>query len=298
MHARALGAERLRDAVADAAGAADHRTCLPPKSSSLIAAPPYFLLGLTSLGIGASLVNPAGRTAAFSASIPDVRFQKLNRSVETAVLVTGAASGMDRATARVFAAEGANVAVTDYLAEGAKAVADAIVASGGSARAWTLDVANADDIKTVVGAVAAHFGGLDIVVNNAGISVRVAIDDDGYDEAWAKGLAVMLTAHQRIIRAALPHLRRSKSPRIVNIASTEALGATALHSPYSAAKAGVAGLTRSLAVELGRDGITVNCICPGPIRTAITERISEEHKAIYARRRTALALRRSRKSRA
>ena len=137
-------------------------------------------------------------------------------------------------------------------------------------------------------AFALNFGGLDIVVNNAGISVRVAIDDDGYDEAWARGLAVMLTAHQRTIRAALPYLRKSKSPRIVNIASTEALGATALHSPYSAAKAGVAGLTRSLAVELGRDGITVNCICPGPILTGMTARISNDHKAIYARRRTAL----------
>jgi 3-oxoacyl-[acyl-carrier protein] reductase len=219
--------------------------------------------------------------------MPD--FKQLSRSVKgLTVLVTGAASGMGRATALVFGAEGANVAVTDITAEGTLAVAKEITASGGTAKAWTLNVADREAITDVVNDVAAHFGGLDIVINNAGISVRVAIDDDSYDEAWTKGLTVMLTAHPRIIRAALPYLRRSKSPRIVNIASTEALGATALHSPYSAAKAGVTGLTRSLAVELGRDGITVNCICPGPIRTAITDRISEEHKTIYARRRTAL----------
>ena len=216
-------------------------------------------------------------------------FKQLSRSVEgLTVLVTGAASGMGRATARVFAAEGAKVAVTDITNEHAQRVAAEIVANGGTARSWPLDVTSPDDVRTVVEAVAAHFGGLDIVVNNAGISVRVAIDDDGYDEAWAKALAVMLTAHPRVIRAALPWMRKSRCPRIVNIASTEALGATAMHSPYSAAKAGVTGLTRSLAVELGRDGITVNCICPGPIRTAITEQIPEEHKTIYAKRRTAL----------
>jgi 3-oxoacyl-[acyl-carrier protein] reductase len=215
--------------------------------------------------------------------------RQLSRSVNgLTVIVTGAASGMGRATARVFAADGANVAVTDYAAEGAAAVAAGITASGGTAKAWRLDVANGAEISSVVNEIGRHFGGLDIVVNNAGISVRIAIDEEGYDEAWAKGLAVMLTAHQRVIRAALPYLRRSTSPRIVNIASTEALGATALHSPYSAAKAGVVGLTRSLAVELGRDGITVNCICPGPITTGMTARISDEHKAIYARRRTAL----------
>ncbi len=216
-------------------------------------------------------------------------FKQLSRSVQgLTVLVTGAASGMGRATARVFAAEGANVAVTDLSAEATRAVADEITASGGTAKAWALDVADPSAIEKVIPDISAHFGSLDIIVNNAGISVRVAIDDPAYEDAWAKAIAVMLTAHPRIIRAALPYLRKSKSPRIVNIASTEALGATALHSPYSAAKGGVTSLTRSLAVELGREGITVNCICPGPIRTAITDRIPEEHKTIYAKRRTAL----------
>jgi 3-oxoacyl-[acyl-carrier protein] reductase len=216
-------------------------------------------------------------------------YKQLSRSVKgLTALVTGAASGMGRATARVFAAEGANVAVTDLSAEATRAVADEIAAKGGAAKAWALDVADRGAIEKIIPEIAGHFGSLDIIVNNAGISVRVPIDDPGYEEAWAKGIAVMLTAHPRIIRAALPYLRTSKSPRIVNIASTEALGATALHSPYSAAKGGVTSLTRSLAVELGREGITVNCICPGPIRTAITDRISEEHKTIYAKRRTAL----------
>jgi 3-oxoacyl-[acyl-carrier protein] reductase len=122
-------------------------------------------------------------------------FKQLSRSVKgLTVLVTGAASGMGRATARVFAAEGANVAVADIAAEAAQAVATEIAANGGTGKAWTLDVANRDQIDAVVRNIAAHFGGLDIVINNAGISVRVAIDDAGYDEAWAKGLAVMISA--------------------------------------------------------------------------------------------------------
>ena len=121
-------------------------------------------------------------------------FRQLSRSVRgLTVLVTGAASGMGRATARVFAADGANVAVTDTTAEGAETVAAEITAKGEIAKAWRLDVASRDDINAVVSGIAAHFGGLDIVINNAGISVRVAIDDEGYDEAWAKALAVMLT---------------------------------------------------------------------------------------------------------
>ena len=91
-----------------------------------------------------------------------------------------------------------------------------------------------------------------------------------------------------MIRAALPHLRRAPDPRIVNIASTEAFGATRNGSPYTAAKHGVIGLTRSLAVELGREGITVNCVCPGPIDTGMTEAIPQAEKAVFAKRRTAL----------
>jgi 3-oxoacyl-[acyl-carrier protein] reductase len=213
----------------------------------------------------------------------------LSRSVAgKIVLVTGAASGMGRATAHVFAREGARVAVTDVRAEDAEAVAAEIRAEGGEARAWAFDVSDAGLIARLVPEMADHFGGLDVVINNAGVSGFRQIDDGDYDDKWDWMLPINLAAHQRIIRAALPYLRRSESPRIVNIASTEALGATALDSIYAAAKAGVTGLTRALAVELGREGITVNCICPGPIRTGMTEAIPDENKTIFAKRRTAM----------
>ena len=213
----------------------------------------------------------------------------LSRSVKgLAVLVTGAASGMGKATAEVFAAEGAKVAVTDYLGDGAQSVAQEIVSRGGTAHGWKLDVTDKDEIARVVAEIDSRFGGLDIVVNNAGVAGFCAIDDSRYEDAWSRSLSVLLTAQQRIVRACLPHLRRSKSPRIVNIASTEALGATARDSAYAAAKAGVVGLTRALAVELGREGITVNCICPGPILTGMTRNIPDADRATFAKRRTAL----------
>ena len=217
------------------------------------------------------------------------RVSKLDRSVAgKVVLVTGAASGMGRATAFVFADEGAKVAVTDVRGEGAEAVAAEITGAGGEAAAWKLDVSNGEEVKRVIDATADRFGGLDILINNAGIALIAPIDAEDYEARWARSIDVLLTAHIRTIRAALPYLRKSSSPRIVNIASTEGLGATARNSPYNAAKTGVIGLTRGLAVELGREGITVNCICPGPIRTGMTESIPEEQKEEYARRRTAL----------
>ena len=218
------------------------------------------------------------------------RLTKLSRSIEGKVaLVTGAASGMGRATAHLFADEGAHVAVTDIDSGGVARVVDEITTAGLSAKGWTLDLADANAIDAVVAKVANHFGGLDILVNNAGLSRRTSVDDAEFEENWDHLMNVMLTAQMRMIRAALPHLRKSAAARVVNIASTEALGATPGNSPYATAKHGVAGLTRAFAVDLGREGITVNCICPGAVHTAITERIPDEHKQIFARRRVPLA---------
>jgi len=204
------------------------------------------------------------------------------------IIITGAASGMGRATAHLFAQEGAHVAVTDINASGTDKVAADITDNGGDAKSWTLDISNGDNVRQVMKQAADHFGGIDMLVNNAGISEALPLDDDRFDASWDRNIAVMLSGTKNMTAAALPYLRQSSCPRIVNIASTEALGATAQYSAYSAAKAGITGLTRSWAVEFGREGITVNAICPGPINTGMTSVISDEHKAIYAKRRTAL----------
>ncbi len=197
---------------------------------------------------------------------------------------------MGRATAVLFASQGARVALIDRDEASCEAVAAEIAAAGNDGcRAFTLDVADHDAIRTTISAIGTDFGRIDILVNNAGVSSFSSLDaGDEYDAIWDRALGVMLTAHQRIVRAALPWLRQSDAARIVNIASTEGLGATPGDTPYVAAKAGVTGLTRGLAVDLGPEGITVNCICPGPINTAMTEKVLDEHKTIFAKRRTAL----------
>jgi 3-oxoacyl-[acyl-carrier protein] reductase len=211
------------------------------------------------------------------------RLSSLSRSVEgQVVVVTGAASGMGRAEAHLFADEGARVACIDIV-ESVAEVADEIVAAHGegSATWWVLDVGDHVAIKRTIADVVATLGPVNVLVNNAGLVVLATVDgdDDAFESAWSRTLAVDLTAHQRLARACLPSVRR-----IINIASTEGVGASRYNSPYVAAKHGVIGLTRALAVELGAQGITVNAVCPGPIRTGMTAAIPDEAKDKFARR--------------
>jgi 3-oxoacyl-[acyl-carrier protein] reductase len=217
------------------------------------------------------------------------QLSKLSRSISGRVaIITGAASGMGRATAYVFADEGAHLALVDRAADGVEAVAAEIRAAGGTATAFAADLAAGEAIGPLVSRIRAELGPIDILVNNAGISMGAPIDHEMWAKAWALTLAVNLTAQALLIRACAADLARNRAGRVVNIASTEGLGATAGASPYTAAKHGVIGLTRSMAVELGPRGINVNCVCPGPIRTAMTAGIPDEAKDKFARRRVAL----------
>jgi len=213
---------------------------------------------------------------------------RLERSIRGRVAaVTGAASGIGRATARLFAHEGARVAVLDRDAAGAARVSDEIRAAGGTACAFALDVADGARIATVIAEVRDGLGPVDILVNNAGIALVAPIGAADFEAAW-EGHARRESDRACAKRASLDDLRRHREGRIVNIASTEGLGATAFISPYTVSKHGVIGLTRALAVELGSSGVTVNAVCPGPIRTGMTAGIPDDAKAAFAKRRTAL----------
>jgi 3-oxoacyl-[acyl-carrier protein] reductase len=195
---------------------------------------------------------------------------------------------MGRATAYVFADEGARLALVDRNADTVDAVEAEIRAAGGTATAYAADLVDGDAIPALVARIRDELGPIDILINNAGISAGAPIDHDLWEKAWDITIAVNLTAQARMIRACMEDLARNRDGRVVNIASTEGWGATAGGSPYTASKHGVIGLTRSMAVELGPRGINVNCVCPGPIRTNMTAAIPEEAKEKFARRRVAL----------
>ncbi len=214
---------------------------------------------------------------------------KLSRSIRgSRVIITGAGSGIGRATACLFADEGAQLALLDRDLGALQSLQETLKAAGSEVYTFEVDLADRDRVTDVVTAVIDALGGLDILVNNAGFAIPAAIDADDYANSWDSSLAVMVEAQAWAARTALPALRESEHPRIVNLASTEGLGATRFNSAYVVAKHAAVGLTRALAVDLGKEGITVNAVCPGPVRTSITEAIPEADKQTFAQRRTAL----------
>jgi 3-oxoacyl-[acyl-carrier protein] reductase len=188
------------------------------------------------------------------------------------VAVTGAAQGIGAATARAFAEQQASVALLDIDGAGAKKVADAIAGSGGRAVAIHADVTDEESVARAIAGVNSEFGGLDVLINCAGGYGRLATVEDMPVEEWDRTVALNLRSVFLVSRAAIPHLKRSKAGRIINVSSISGRQVTVSSSPaYGSAKAAVIQLTRFLAQQLGPDGITANAIAP---ITTLTPRVA------------------------
>ena len=183
-------------------------------------------------------------------------------------LVTGAGRGIGRATATRFAREGARVCLADVEPDGLAEAAASLVDGGMDAFATRMDVTSRTDVEDAVGKTVERYGRLDILVNNAGVT-RDNLSHKMSDEDWRMVLNVHLTGTFFCSRAAQRHMVERGYGRIVNVSSTSALGNRG-QANYSAAKAGVVGLTKTLAIELGRYGITANAVAPGFIETEMT----------------------------
>lgn len=185
------------------------------------------------------------------------------------VIVTGAGSGIGRAAALKFAAEGAKVLVADLNQESADQAVKEIGAAGGTALAVCGDLTGQEMVDRVVAAAVDAFGGISVLVNNAGVMDRMSGLAETEDEEWERVLAVNLSAPFRLTRAVLPHMLAAGTGSIVFTASEAALRGSAAGAAYTASKHGIAGLVKNLAVMYRGQGIRTNAVAPGATATAI-----------------------------
>ncbi len=181
-------------------------------------------------------------------------------------IITGSGRGIGREMARLFATEGARVAVADIDEDGARATAAAIATEGAEAYPVVVDIADPGDVELLIRRVVARWGRVDILVNNAGVGLNKPFLDTTLDE-WDRVLRVNLTGTFLCAQAAAREMVRRGSGRIVNVSSISGQRGGQGRAAYGTAKAGVIVLTRVLAVELGPRGINVNAIAPGPVDT-------------------------------